>query len=191
MYNSAVVNDPFRASKTALLCQVEAAAAVVSAAGRFFADPSARSAARANLERRQAALDSRSVRPVLTKRESSVYLALARLSDQAGRAAEDCARFQAPPPREARAMSARLEQALSALKRALKSWPEPSCESDLIESKKLAAEVERLYRQARSQAHDDARFVGGLKDAAVCRRLSDAGDAAQEAAEALAEALAG
>jgi hypothetical protein len=175
----------------ALLRHVEAAAAVVTAAGRFFSEPSARVAARVNLERRQAALDARSLRAALSRKDGPAYLALLRLSEQAGRAAEDCARFHAPPPRQAQAMAARLGQAVAALKRALKTWPRPSCESELVESKKLAAEVERLYREARAAAHGEVRFVGGLKDASVVQRLSEAGDAAQEAAEALAEAVAG
>ncbi len=176
-------------SKAALLGHVESTAAVAAAARAFFLAPSAQAAGRADLCRRQAALDSRALRPAVPPELQSACRALDRLADHAGRCAEEARRFGVEPDRRTRAMAARLERSVAALKAAVRGWPGASCEEALASAKGAARDVERLQREARARAWADVRFVRGLAGESVLRRFSHAADAAQEAAEELAQAL--
>jgi len=149
-------------------------------------------AARAKLGDPKAATPARPARKVDESLRGShrvAAVALLDAADEAVWAAEEASRHELAIDDELVKFSARLRDSALALSRALGLSGEEAA-ALLVEAKKQASVAELHHRSQRKKAHDDPRFVDGLKREGVAKRLSDCGEALQKAIDAAAEALA-
>lgn len=109
--------------------------------------------------------------------------------DALWRSVEEAARFEAKDDRFL-TMARELAEALETLKDAVNAEGDAAVAA-LVDIKRRAMEIERMHRDVRRSAHDDPRFVAGLKTGAVGQRLSDAAEGLQKACDALSERLGG
>ena len=176
-----------------VLGQSQGVVTLTTGAARFFRDPStanAFAAYEAKLEVRRLRASARGV----TGPEREDWLAVSRFSalssDEAAWAVEETARFKADCDESLAVMSAGLRDAAVDLAAALGKLSDPAaCQSLLAAAKARALDVERLHRKARSAAHESANVVSGLKSKEVAKRLSQAAEALQQAADRIAEIL--
>lgn len=160
-------------------------AALARLAADFFAGKVA--AAEARPARLTARRSARAALEALTGDWLAISRRLEEACEQTWLAVDEAARFESAHARFAE-MSAELARAAAAVEGALGA-PEAAAARDIVEAKKRAMEIERMHREVRRGAQDDPRFVAGLKTSAVALRLSEAAEAMQRAADALAERL--
>lgn len=181
-----------------LLSHARAVLLLAQAAARFFKSPTdanAFSAAEAKKAAQKGGREAAADLKALKEPRREDWLVLLRLlgdcAAEAGWAVEECARFKLEPDARLARMAGGLRDACADLGAALSGLSDrPRCEDLVVAAKRRAGEVERLHRSARSAAHERANVVSGLKEAAAARRLSQAAEAVQRAADRLGELLA-
>lgn len=167
-------------------------------AARFFKSPSdanAFAAAQAKKAAQDAGRRGVDALKALKHAQREDWLVLSRLlrdcGEEAGWAVEETARFETPIDALLVRMASGLRDACADLGAALSCLSDRArCEGSIVTAKRRALEVERLHRQARSSAHEEPNVVLGLKEAGSARRLSQAAEAVQAAADRLSELLA-
>lgn len=181
-----------------LLSHARAVVSLTEGAARFFKSPSdanAFAAAQAKKAAQSAGRRGTNALKALRHAHREDWLVLLRLlsdcSEEAGWAVEETARFETPIDALLVRMGSGLRDACADLGAALSCLSDRArCEGLIVTAKRRALEVERLHRQARFNAHEEANVVLGLKEGAVARRLSQAAEAVQCAADRLSELLA-
>lgn len=181
-----------------LLGHARAVAALTEGAALFFRAPTDANAFAASLAHKAAQesehLGRESLKALKDPRREDWLGVLGRLSDcaaETGWAVSEAARFRGEVDEDQRSTADSLRQACAALESALRSLGDASrCQAALVACKKHAAQAERSSRRVRGSAHESANVVSGLKAAAGAKRLSQAAEALQGAADLIAEVLA-
>lgn len=178
-----------------LLAQAGAAEESARAVMRYFEEPSDSSASAAAKAAASAVSGARAAESALKAlprgpvREDwlAILRSLSELSEFAARAAAKAKALGARPRPEFRPLSRDLLKSASALKQSLASGA-PRVES-LVEGKRRGSGADVAARALDRAALEEPRFVEELKDREVLHWLCEAANAAQEAAERLAEVM--
>lgn len=115
---------------------------------------------------------------------------LSELADQAGWAVAESGRFRVPNEPSLSAMARGLAETAAEIAAALETLERGAeCSAHLVRAKGKALEMERNYRQIRADHHGDVEVVKVLRSGEIYRRLSQALEASQQAADKLGELL--
>lgn len=179
-----------------VLAQAEALASVAAVAERFFKTSTevwaltAHEANKARNLRKSCAEALKDFKDPSRGDWLSLSRILAETADEASWAVEESDRFKVGGDKYTARMAEKIKESAQECVKAMRVFSDkPLCAGHLAAVKKTALEAEGLYRQARSSSLGDVNVVSGLKNGEVYRRLSQAAEGLQKAADLMAEIL--
>lgn len=185
-----------RGAPKPISAQAEALVSVTTSAARFFKTSAevwaltAHEGLKARALRRSCAQALKSLEDPSRGDWLTLSRVLAETSDEVCWAVEEADRFKVGADQYSVGLSGRLKEAAAEYLKAVRVFAKKErCAEHLAAAKRTSLEAEMLFRKARASALGDVNVVSGLKNGEVYRRLSQAAEGVQKAADLLAEIL--